>query len=172
MARDDVKQRGRHMASEHNQRPRPGDEFSRDTIERALHSAVADLYQNEPDIDCFSSETAQTEWNLAAHLAPEIVKYFKGYSYDIDVTKVNYSNRRPDIIIHRRGPETKYNLLVVEVKREGSAAGIRNDVRKIQDYWFSEGLQYQFGATVNLRARNPAGITVFGNPCLADAQSS
>jgi len=70
--------------------------FSRDTIKRALHSAVADLYRNEPDIDRFSSQTAQTEWNLAAHLAPEIVKYFNGYSYDIDVIKVNYRNRRPD----------------------------------------------------------------------------
>src|SRR5262245_24198088 len=104
------------MSSVISQRPQPRTDFTRDTIEKALHSAVADLYRNEPDIDCFSSETAQTEWNLAAHLAPEIVKHFQGYSYDIDVLKVNYSNRRPDIIIHRRGPETRYNLLVVEVK--------------------------------------------------------
>ena len=85
------------MSTEHNQPPRPSDEFSRDTIEKVLHSAVADLYRNEQDIDRFSSQTAQTEWNLAAHLAPEIAKYFNGYSYDIDVMKVNYSNRRPDI---------------------------------------------------------------------------
>ena len=37
-----------------------------------------------------------------------------GYSYDIDVTKVNYGNRRPDIIIHRRGSDAKYNLLPEE----------------------------------------------------------
>ena len=83
--------------------------------------------------------------------------------------KVNYSNRRPDIIIHRRGPETKYNLLVVEVKREGPARGIRDDATKIQDYWFSEGLQYQFGATINLKAGNSADVTVFANPSLRDA---
>jgi hypothetical protein len=157
------------MSTEHVQRPRQSVKFSPDTIRRALHSAVADLYRNEPDIDRFSSQTAQTEWNLAAHLAPEIVKYFRGYSYDIDVMKVNYGNRRPDIIIHRRGPETKYNLLVVEVKREGSTKDIRSDTRKIQDYWFSEGLQYQFGATVNLKAGGPADITVFANPSLHDA---
>src|SRR5690348_13141409 len=121
------------MSTEHNQQPRQRVKFSPDTIEKALHSAVADLYSNEPDIDHYSSETAQTELNLAAHLTPEIVKYLMGHSYDIDVMKVNYNYRRPDIIIHRRGSEVKYNLLVVEVKREGSARGIRNDAAKIQD---------------------------------------
>ena len=158
------------MSTGHIQSSRQGVDLSADTIERALRSAVADLYQNEPDIDRFSSETAQTEWNLAAHLAPEIVKYFEGYSYDIDVTKVNYGNRRPDIIIHRRGSETEYNLLVVEVKREGSQADINRDFEKVQYYWFSDGLQYRFGATINLKAGDSSDIKVFGNPSLGDAQ--
>jgi hypothetical protein len=119
-------------------------------------------------MDRFSSETGQTEWNLAAHLAPEIVKYFKGYSYDIDVVKVHHSNKRPDII-HRRGSETRYNLLVVEVKREGSEVELLSDAKKIQDHWFSEGLQYRFGATVNLETGNSANIEVFDNPWLREA---
>src|SRR6266508_26453 len=108
------------MTTTHNEQHRQSDDFSADTIKELLHAAVTDLYRNESDIDQFSSETGQTEWNLAAHLAPEILKYFDGYSYDIDVMKISHQNKRPDIIVHRRGPETKYNFLVVEVKREGS----------------------------------------------------
>ena len=63
------------MSTEQIQQPLQAVEVSPDTIEGTLYSAVADLYRNEPDIDRFSSETAETEWNLATHLAPEIVKY-------------------------------------------------------------------------------------------------
>jgi hypothetical protein len=105
--------------------------YSSDVIKRILRAAVADLYRKEPDIDRFSPETAQTEWNLAAHLAPEIAKYFEGYSYDLDVMKVYHDNRRPDIIIHRRGSDTKYNLLVVEVKRNGLEADLLDDARRV-----------------------------------------
>jgi hypothetical protein len=159
------------MSSQHIQHPRQSTVFSPDTIERILHLALADLHRNEPDIDSFSSETNQTEWNLVAHLAPEIVKYFESYSYDLEVTKVNHGNRRPDIIIHRRGSGPKYNLLVVEVKRGGSEGDMFTDAKKIQDHWFSEGLQYQFGATINLKPRNLAEISVFPNRPLRETQS-
>jgi hypothetical protein len=154
------------MSADQVQQPPPNDSYTFETVEEALHSAVADLYRKERDIDQFSSETKQTEWNLAAHLAPEIVNYFKGYSYDIDVTKVNKRMRRPDIIIHKRGSENKYNLLVVEVKREGSTTDIERDAEKIRKHWFSEPLRYRFGATINLRAGNP-DIRVFYNPSFA-----
>jgi hypothetical protein len=155
-----------------SERLRQSEEFSPDTIRELLRTAVADLYRNESDIDQFSSETAQTEWNLAAHLAPEIIKYFEGYSYDIDVIKVNHKNKRPDIIIRRRGPETDYNLLVVEVKREGSELGVDSDIEKIRSHWFGEGLQYQLGATINLKVRDALDIRVFANPALRNRQSA
>jgi hypothetical protein len=138
-------------------------EFTPDLIVDILRSAVTDLYQNESDINCFSSETGQTEWNLAAHLAPEVAKYFEGYSYDIDVMKVNHHNRRPDIIIHRRGANTAYNLLVVEVKRDGSTTETAEDAKKIREHWFSAGLAYKFGATINLITDQQADIEVFHN---------
>ena len=61
-------------------------------------------YASEPDIDEFTSETGQTEWNLAAHLGPHVVGFFPGYSYDIDITKPNFDRKRPDIIIHTDAP--------------------------------------------------------------------
>jgi hypothetical protein len=138
-------------------------EYSIAAIERYLHAAVADLYRTEPDLDDFSSETDQTEWNLTAHLAPHIVRYFKGYSYDVDVAKVNLGNKRPDIIIHKRGPDTKNNLLVIEVKRKRSRTAVRSDAEKIREYWFSERLHYRFGATINLWADRHPDIEVFSN---------
>ena len=136
--------------------------ISYDTIARNLCSAVEELYRKEPDIDSFSSETRQTEWNLAAHLGPEILTYFTGYSYDIDVMKIHHNNKRPDIIIHKRGTND-YNLLVVEVKREGSEADAEDDKRKIEEYWFSDRLHYRFGATVNLKVDHVPDIRVFDN---------
>lgn len=155
------------MSPADTKQPWPNDRYTQDSIKGLLKAAVADLYEHEHDIDHFSSETRQTEWNLAAHLAPEIVKYFDGYNYDIDVMKVNYGNRRPDIIIHRRGT-SKYDLLVVEVKREGSSADTRRDAQKIQEYWFDVRLRYRFGATINLEAGKLPDIDVFRNPSLGD----
>jgi len=137
--------------------------LSSSAIKRLLLVAIGDLYRNDPTIDDFSSETGQTEWNLAAHLAPEIAKYFEGYCFDVDVRKVNLENRRPDIIIHKRGATTSHNLLVIEVKRERPASEVLEDARKIQEYWFGERLRYQFGATINLRADHSADIEVFSN---------
>lgn len=137
-------------------------ELTRDIIKGILRSAVAKLYQKEPDINCFSSETGQTEWNLAAHLAPEICKYFNGYSYDIDVVKPHLGNRRPDIIIHKRGTNTQ-NLLVVEVKRNGSPTATDEDADKIREHWFSVRLAYKFGATINLTTDQQPGVEVFEN---------
>lgn len=128
-------------------------ELSAGEIERLLRRATADLYTKESDIGSFTSETAQTEWNLVAHLAPEIVKYFEGYSYDIDVMKVNLQNKRPDIIIHKRGTNN-WNLLVIELKRDATETAIRGDAKKIEDFWHGVRLKYLFGATINLIAKN------------------
>jgi hypothetical protein len=128
-----------------------------------LKDAVNDLYHNDPTIDDFSPETGQTEWNLTAHLAPEIAKYFPGYCYDIDILKVNLENKRPDIIIHKRSNDIHYNLLVLEVKRDRAESEVYEDKCKIQKYWFGGRLKYRFGATVNLKSGRETIIEVFAN---------
>ncbi len=68
--------------------------------EQILEAAAKNLFNNQPDIfDFIPSQTGQTEWNLAHHLASEIHKYFAWFHCDLDITKHNFSNRRPDIII-------------------------------------------------------------------------
>ena len=117
-------------------------------IETKLKHAILELISKEPDLHCFTSSTGQTEWNICAHLAPEIAKGFPGYSYDLDVTKHDAGNKRPDIVIHKRAIHS-FNLLVIEVKNQGKEQDIARDEEKIQKYWFKEPYEYYFGAIIN-----------------------
>lgn len=136
--------------------------MTKSDLESMLGQAVANLFRHQPNIFKFTSETGQTEWNLAHHLAIEAHEYFSGLDCDLDVIKLNYENRRPDIIFHKRGTNES-NYLVIEVKRDGNPKKVNNDIKKIQAYWFRDPLHYQFGAVINLRADGEHQITVFKN---------
>lgn len=131
-------------------------------IEEILKRAIETLFVNQPDIYEFTPETRQTEWNLAHHLANEIHPLFPELSCDLEVSKPNLENRRPDIILHRRGIQD-HNFLVVEVKRDGIEEEIRSDIEKIRTYWFGQPLRYQFGAVVNLKSDKSWHVQVLSN---------
>ncbi len=131
-------------------------------IKEKLERAAKALFANQPNIFDFTSETGQTEWNLAHHLANEIYKFFPDLACDFDIIKVNSGDRRPDIIFHERGSHDA-NFLVIEVKRDGEPAGIRADVEKIKSFWFGGPLHYQFGAVVNLKSDKTYKVQVFKN---------
>ncbi len=129
-----------------------------------LERACVNLFQKQPDIFNQTHVTGQTEWNLSQHLAPEIRRLLgPGLAHDIDVTKKIAGNRRPDIIFHTRGRFDE-DYLVIELKFEGSAAGILSDTRKIQRWWFMHPLNYKFGATINLHRGRLAEVVVLVNP--------
>lgn len=123
-------------------------QLDNEQIKIILKKALDNLYKAQPDLNEFSSETNQTEWNLAHHYANEIIKFFPGYSCDLDVIKRNLNNKRPDIIIHKRGVNTN-NLLVIELKKNGRRNAIEFDIDKIKSDWFGEHLNYNYGAVVN-----------------------
>ena len=129
-------------------------------LKRKLEEAAARLFYRQPNIFEFAAETGQTEWNLAHHLANEIHDIFRDFDCDLDVTKRNYENRRPDIIIHKRGGHTK-NFLVIEVKRDGHEDDLRADREKIEGHWFAEPLAYRFGAVINLCSDLTSQVEVF-----------
>ena len=133
-----------------------------ETIRKFLRDSISSLFANQPNIFDFTSETGQTEWNLAHHYANEIHTLLSNYDCDLDVIKLNFDNRRPDIIFHSRGNH-KSNFLVVEVKRDGDRAEIANDVQKIKSVWFRKPLIYQFGAIVNLMRDKTGTVEVFEN---------
>jgi len=127
-----------------------------------LEQAIAKLFEHQPNIFEFTSETGQTEWNLAHHLAVELREFFPSLDHDLDVTKRNYGDRRPDIIFHKRGTH-EANQLVVELKRDGDPREVEADIEKIHTYWFQGRLHYKFVAVVNLRSDGKHEIRVFGN---------
>ena len=100
-------------------------------LKSAIGQAIAKLFEHQPNIFEFTPETGQTEWNLAHHLAVELSALFPGLDHDLDVTKRNYGDRRPDIIFHKRGTHES-NFLVVEVKRDGGPRAIAGRRRKNQ----------------------------------------
>ncbi len=119
--------------------------MTKEKIKNILEKAGKDMLSNQPTLFEFSSETHQSEWNLGHHLANEISKVFTDYDCDLDIIKSNYDNKRPDIIFHKRGSQED-NFLVIELKRY--MGDMKSDLDKIKNYWFSEPLSYQFGASV------------------------
>jgi len=131
-------------------------------IKGILETAISNLFANQPNIFDFTSETGQTEWNLACHYANEVHKLLPDFDCDTDITKVNLNRKRPDIIFHSRGSH-KNNFLVIEVKRNGSEPKVNSDIRKIKKYWFNNRLCYQFGAVINIKNDKTKDVKVFKN---------
>ncbi len=119
------------------------DELMQDII----YSSVKNLFKNQPDIFVNTSYTNFTEWNLSYHLSNEIAKYIFWLNVDLDVTKRNYHNRRPDIIFHSRNSNA-LNFLVVELKK--SSNDNQSDLNKLKMDWMRHPLQYRYGLYINI----------------------
>lgn len=136
--------------------------MNEDHIKNILSDSVDNLFKKQSNISEFTSETRQTEWNLAHHLANEIHAFLPELDCDLDLIKINYDRKRPDIVFHKRG-SNQSNVLIVEVKRDGNQKSISDDVEKIKTNWFRGGLSYQFGAVVNLLGDKDSQVRVFKN---------
>lgn len=128
-------------------------------IKEKLENAIKNLFINQEDIFKFTQESGVTEWNLAHHLAFEIQKEFPEYQHDIELTKHSFNNRRPDIILHKRGNHNN-NFLVIEVKY---LKNTQNDINKIKNYWFEHPLRYKFGASIRIENPNNYVVKVIEN---------
>jgi len=131
-------------------------------IEQILKSAVKNLFQSQPTIYDFTPESGRSEWNLAHHLANQIMKLCPSLDCDLEIPKRNIKNRRPDIVLHRRTTH-KENRLVVEVKTDQTQKEIPHDIDKVKADWFQSKLCYQFGAVVHLKVNKTADVMVFQN---------
>ena len=116
-------------------------------IGRILCSSIKNLFDNQPTIFEFTSETGETEWNLACHLSHEIRKYIFWLDNDIELTKRNYNKNRPDIVFHKRGIHA-LNFLVIELKHRG--ADNSEDIERISEQWTRRNLSYRFGASIQI----------------------
>ncbi|WP_410490553.1 hypothetical protein [Bacillus tropicus] len=116
-------------------------------IKDIVYSSIINLFQNQPDIFENTDQTNFTEWNLNYHLSNEIAKYIFWLNVDLDVTKRNYQNRRPDIIFHKRKTNA-LNFLVVELKKSRNDS--QSDINKIIEDWMRKPLNYRYGVYVNI----------------------
>lgn len=82
------------------------------------------------------SEADVSEWAVAHRLAVYLEEPFRGYNVDCEYNRMadsdgTYSMRspkrvhgtqkqRPDIVVHKRGPNPESNLLVIEMKKSHS----------------------------------------------------
>lgn len=128
-------------------------------VKMKIKTAVKNMFEEEKDINQFSSESGKSEWNLAHHLALRLMKEFESYSVDIEIPKLNVENRRPDIIIHRRGKNTD-NYLIIEIKRDGTLEENNSDIKKIRTYWLGDPLKYKYGTFINFKNENKTEITM------------
>lgn len=138
-------------------------QYNQSEIKLILDVAVKALVRKEKQKGKFSSESGLTEWNLAHHLACLLEGLFPFLDCDIEITKGHFDNKRPDIIIHKRGNNDN-NILVIEMKRGASSKELEEDREKIRNGWFKR-LHYQFGAIVNIEkdSKGCLPIEIFKN---------
>jgi hypothetical protein len=129
-------------------------------IERKVLKAARRLLESQPDLFAFTAATGQSEWNIANHFANELHAEFPKHHCDTDVIKEPYGDKRPDVIIHRRGTH-EHNLLVVEVKR--SRADVEGEIEKIENNWFRPPLSYTFGAVVVINSGEAPYVVILEN---------
>lgn len=131
-------------------------------ITAMIQAAVARLFEEQPNIFDFVDGAGRKEWNLAHHIASDLVKALPGYDCDLEVTKFKRGDSRPDIIFHSRGGHEN-DYLVIEVKYEASKKDIERGIEKIYSHWFNHPQNYRFGAIMNLLNLKAAEVIVFGN---------
>lgn len=134
--------------------------FLNELIKDIIYSSIKNLFHNQPDIFVNTVYTNFTEWNLSYHLSNEIAKYIFWLNVDLDVTKRNYNNRRPDIIFHKRSTNS-LNYLVVELKK--SKNDNQFDICKLKEDWMSKPLNYRYGVYINIWGKDNFKATVLSD---------
>ena len=126
-------------------------------LKASLMRAIDILYTRDSDL--FSRDAS--EWAVAHRLAVYLEQELPGWNVDCEYnrqgpgrnpkTNEGETKVRPDIVLHHRGQtELQHNLLVIELKKAGSAA----DLGKVCEYTKApEGarpFQYQYGLALSL----------------------
>jgi len=95
------------------------------------------------------------EISIAHKLASYLQLIFQNYNVDIEFNRnknhakrINNINRRPDIIIHKRG--TKHNYIALEIKKNNNT-NINNDKEKIEK--LLKELNYKFGIYIEFNVQ-------------------
>lgn len=135
-----------------------------DVNERSITHKLA-MYLNETfgkeyDVDCEYNRNSEDPSNSKRirYVAMSINNALKNSQNETeDLINGLYIERSvyPDIIVHKRGTNSK-NLLAVEVKKSTSRISTNYDIQKLKCYTDSndeEGLHYKYGVLIVLNAK-------------------
>lgn len=130
--------------------------MSKEDLENIMREVLSRLYRNDNEL-----LRKGVEWAISHRLAVYLEPYFNGWHIDCEYRKMGPeyqtkhnsegNDRRPDIVIHRRGLTSKENnLLVIEVKYENSDT---SDFDKLKDFTSEPNekrlFQYEFGLAIS-----------------------
>ena len=139
-------------------------ETEEQTLTRVIERTTERLFDRQPTLFDLTSESTQTEWNLAHHLANELheTSLLSHFHCDLEVIKGSAGRKRPDIIFHSRGTHGN-NFLVVEMKRDADRGELDQDLGKTRSYWFQPPYHYKYGCAVDIRSDRTSSVKVVRN---------
>lgn len=136
-------------------------------VTRLIEQAWEKLMLDQPDFSYFTPQTTQRELNIAHHFARYLDELLNTrvdwpISHDFDIWK-GEQQKRPDIVFHQRGTHEN-NLLVIELKVDGSKQDQLKEIKRIKEVWFNE-FGYKFGAYLNVTrtGTDPLDLIVLKN---------
>lgn len=129
-----------------------------ENIKEIVERACREVEKN----DAFLFMADVSEWAVAHRLAVYLEKYFPEYDVDCEYNRMADSDgtysmhspkrvhgtkkSRPDIIVHRRGPDSIDNLLVIELKK--GAAEDSNDSVFLKAIQTDQNFNYNYAFQV------------------------
>lgn len=88
-----------------------------------------------------------TEWNICHHIANALSEQFGNFDIDIELRKKD--GRRPDIVIHEQGNNSK-NLVAFQVKKNPNIQDIKTDIKKLEETFLRDPYNYSYGIFISI----------------------
>jgi hypothetical protein len=132
---------------------------TKQSLQKKIESACERMIAEQPCLLKRQLNERTITARLALHLQKEVGKeYFVDCEYskmrredsDRDVPKalINWPDKTrvyPDIIIHKRTPDSRNNLAVIEAKWRKGDREAENETEKVRAYIDDPNLKYQYG---------------------------
>lgn len=133
--------------------------MGKDDLDEILTICIDKLYQN----DCYLIMHDVHEQTISSAFSCYLKEHFQEWNVDTEYSrddelpkKLTGKNKRPDIIIHKRGSNNSRgtemnNLLVIEIKKNPTGEEKRKDLEKIDAFVNESPFLYCFGVFINLQ---------------------
>ncbi len=127
-----------------------------DVIKRRVRHCIEKIYEDDSDLFDRNNYEVTISCKLAQYLFTKFSNYDVDCEYDkhknnkkeMEIDK-QIKERRPDILIHKRGNDEN-NLAVIEIKKSTSSGSRRLDYKKLKSMTLQTGeYRYKLGIFIN-----------------------